>query len=206
MHDPADRPEPPAPGRPSRAAQRHRRPRFALPVEHHDERTDERIEAFLEGPVRARRSRPRHLRTDALLRPRRLVPLDTRVDWEASVRREDVRLSRYGRFATVLLVAVRHGHADPDERIARKVGRVIREHARATDRVTRMSTSRFAVLLPETLEADASALADRVRRTCAEWGTDGTGPSLRVTAAAVMPPRGGTLVDALRQAEARLDD
>ncbi|CAN5635079.1 hypothetical protein BH20CHL7_BH20CHL7_02750 [soil metagenome] len=175
-----------------------------MPTDHHDERTNERIEAFLEGPVRARRSRPRHLRTQALVRPRRLVLLDTRADWDTAVRQEDARLSRYGRAATILLVEVRVGSAGPVDRIATIVGKVIREHARETDRVARVSSTRYHVLLPETSEAEAAALSGRIRQTCAVWDSDRPGLPVHIGTAAVTPPRGGTLVDALRLAQARL--
>ncbi|MEX1171991.1 MAG: diguanylate cyclase [Chloroflexota bacterium] len=205
MRDPADRPEPPTRKR-AGAAGRTGRPRFAMPTDHHDERTNERIEAFLEGPVRARRSRPRHLRTQALVRPRRLVPLDTRADWDAAVGHEDARLARYGRAATVLVVEVRAVIRERDERLVGRVGKAIREHARETDRVARVSPTRYHVLLPETTEAEAAALAERIRQTCAGWDPVGPGQPVHLGMAAVTPPRGGTLVDALRLAQARLEE
>ncbi|MEO5884854.1 MAG: hypothetical protein ABIQ58_04995, partial [Candidatus Limnocylindrales bacterium] len=136
MRDPADRPEPPAPRRP--AASRTRRPRFALPADHHDERTSEGIEAFLEGPVRARRTRARQPRTEALRRPRRVLALDTRTDWEAALVYEDARLARYGRPVSVLVLDVRLGRQGATDRLVARVGVIIRHLARETDRVARV--------------------------------------------------------------------
>lgn len=204
MRDSADRPEPPTPRRATggRAA----RPRFALPVDHHDERTSERIEAFLEGPVPARRSRPRQPRPEAVRRPRRLVPLDTRTDWEAALLHEDARLSRYGRAASVLVVDIRLARPGAEDRLATEVGSVIRRLARETDRVARVSQTRFHVLLPETMEPEAIALAQRVQQACAASAAVGLDGPLTIATAVASPPRGATLVEALRQAQDSLAD
>lgn len=129
-----------------------------------------------------------------------MVPLDTRPDWEAALRHEDARIARYGRPASILVIEV--GVPDPiaEDRIAARVGAVIREHARETDRVTRVSRTRFQLLLPETAQAEARSLAERVRRSCEAWGTHGPGLPVRIAAVAAAPPRGGTLTDALQHA------
>ncbi len=205
MQDPPERPEPSKPRRPARAGAP-RRTRFALPTDHHDERTSERIEAFLDGPVRERRSRPRHLRAEALRRPRRTVPLDTRTDWEAALRHEDARLARYGRPASVLIVDLRPAEAGMEDRLAARVAVTIRDHARETDRIARVSPTRFHVLLPETSEPEADVLAERVQATCRSWGSVGPGLPLQVTTAAATPVGGGTLAEALHAAQTRLAD
>jgi hypothetical protein len=175
-----------------------------LPADHHDERTSERIEAFLDGPRPERRSRPRHLRSEALRRPRRTMPMDTRTDWDAALRHEDARVARYGRPAAVLVVDVQPAEPHLADPLAARVGTVIREHARETDRIARVGPTRFHVLLPETSEPEAVVLAERVRSTCAAWGSAGPGLPLRIVTAAATPDGGGTLVEALRAAQARL--
>jgi GGDEF domain-containing protein len=203
VRDPSERPEPSQPRRP--AAARTRRPKFALPPDHHhDDGTSERIEAFLDGPKRERRSRPRHLRSESLRRPRRPIPIDTRADWDAALRHEDARVARYGRPAAILIVDVRPSDPGMEDRFAARVGTVIRDHARETDRIARVGPTRFHVLLPETSDHEAEVLAERVRSTCASWGSAGPGLPLRIQAATGTATGGGTLAEALRNAQARL--
>jgi len=204
VRDPSERPEPDPPRRSSAA--RTRRPKFALPADPHDERTSEGIEAFLDGPKRERRSRPRHLRSEGLRRPRRSVPIDTRTDWDAALRLEDARVARYGRPAAVIVVDVQASEGGHEDRFAARVGSVLREHARETDRIARVGPTRFHVLLPETSEPEATVLAERVRATCATWGTVGPGLPLTITAVAATPRGGGTLAEALQDAQVRLTD
>jgi hypothetical protein len=188
-----------------------RRPRFALPPDHHDvaasDRTDEHIEAFLDGPARARRTRRRHLRPEGLLRPRSVLPLDTRTDWERAMRQEDARVARYGRPASVLVVEITLPANGAEERHVARVGSAIRAQARETDRVARVGPMRFHVLLPETDEPEATALAERVARACREALPAGTTTASEsaVRAAAASPSGGGTLADALKVALARID-
>lgn len=134
------------------------------------------------------------------------MPLDTRPDWEAALRHEDARIARYGRAASVLVIDIAVADPIAEDRIAARVGGVIREHARETDRVTRVSRTRFQLLLPETAEAEANGLADRVRRSCESWGTHGPGLPVRIAAVAAAPPRGGTLAEALQRTLADLAD
>lgn len=202
MRDPSERSEPRRPR--GAAARSSRRPRFSLPADLHDERTNERIEAFIDGPRRERRARPRHLRSGALQRPRKVIPLDTRTDWDVALRHEDARVARYGRPASILVLDVRPAQAGLEDRLAARVGTVIREHARETDRVARVGPTRFHVLLPETSETEAAVLAERVRSTCATWGSAGPGLPLVIRAATGTPREGGTLHEALRAAQARL--
>ena len=205
MRDPSERPEPSTPRRTTAA--RTRRPKFALPPDHHtDDGTSERIEAFLDGPKRERRAKPRHLRTDGLRRPRRAIPMDTRTDWDAALRHEDARVARYGRPAAVLVIDVQPAQPGFEDRFAARVGSVIRDHARETDRIARVGPTRFHVLLPETSEPEAVVLAERVRDACASWGSAGPGLPLRIMTAAATPTGGGTLVEALAAAQASLVD
>jgi hypothetical protein len=191
---------------PRRASERSgRRPRFVLPDDHHDDRSRERIEAFLEGPPRVRRARLRPRPIERHRRPRqRPIPLDTRPDWNAALRREDARVARYGRPASVLIVDVLGPAAGRIDRAAEDVGWRIRHQARETDRVARVAAGRFHILLPETLESEAAALGERIRRACTDLAAGSGGLTVAVRTAACGPIHGGTLLDALRTAEERL--
>ena len=201
----SDLPEEPLPTRraPARAS---RRARFVLPADHHDERVGERIEAFLEGPPKRARKVGRRTRSDTLHAVRRAVPMDTRADWDLALRHEDARVARYGRHAAVLVVRLRLPQGGTEDRFASRVGAALREHARETDRVTRASADHFHVLLPETADREAEALADRVRQACAARLPGQPGMDLEILAAAVSPANGQTLHDALREARARVED
>ncbi len=132
--------------------------------------------------------------------------MDTRADWDLALRHEDARVTRYGRPAAVLVMRIRMPMTGSEDRYAARVATALREHARETDRVTRASADRFHVLLPETVEADAEALADRIRHACAAALPGRPGLDLEILAAAASPARGQTLIDALREAQDRLED
>jgi hypothetical protein len=188
------------PGR-RRASRGNRRQRFVMPDDQHDERVGEVIESFLEGPPPKGR-RARQVTRPARLRPTRLrpVPLDTRPDWEIALRHEDARMARYGRPASVVVIHLLTppGRAD---RLAGRVGEIVRHHARETDRVTRAAADRFHVLLPETEETEALTLLERIRKACAEQVAGRFGAELRLLGAAASPGHGQTLHDALRTAQ-----
>ena len=174
-----------------------------LPDDHHDERASEHIEAFIEGPPRIRRSRSKAARPDPR-RPRKDVPLDTRSDWDRALRHEDARILRYGRPASVLVVEVRAGSDARVDRIAQLVGSTVRHLARETDRVARVAPGRFHLLLPETTEREAVAMADRIRRTCAGTPAIAALDGALIRTAASGPAPGHGLAGALRIAEDRL--
>jgi len=143
-----DLPAEPTP--PKRPARRPRR--FVLPHDHHDARTSERIEAFLEGPSRKARRR----RHETQARAPRPIALDASAEWRTALRREGIRVNRYGRPATVLVVDVASGAAAvPAIELVEPVLDAIRHEARETDRAVRVSPTRFHLLLPETGERDA---------------------------------------------------
>ncbi len=161
-----------------------------------DDGVSERIEAFLDGRPKARRVRRRHLRPDLARLSQRPAQLDTRTDWEAALYHEDARVARYGRPASVLVVAIDTDSPQAGERVAPALGLAIRSAARETDRVARIGPMRFHVLLPETDEAEAAAVAERIRAACGETP---------IRLAAASPTRGQTLIDALALAVARVD-
>ncbi len=178
------------------------RTRFVLPTDHHDERVGEVIEAFLDGPPttarRTTRRAPRPIPLDDVRSP---IPLDTRPDWDIALRHEDARLARYGRPASIVVIRLRLSPPGSEDRLASRVGEIVREHARETDRVTRAAADRFHLLLPETEEAEAKALLERVRDACAEKVVGRLGAELRLVGAAASPGDGETLHDALRSAQ-----
>jgi hypothetical protein len=173
-----------------------------MPAEHHDERVGEVIEAFLDGPPERARIVPREKpRRDKVRAVRKLPPMETRTDWEVALRHEDARLARYGRPATVLVIRICLPVAGAEDRYAGRVGAIVREHVRETDRVTRAAPDRIHVLLPETDESEAHAIAERVRYACAEEIRGRPGMDLEIRSAAVSPASGETLRDALQVAQ-----
>lgn len=174
-----------------------------MPLDHHDERVGEVIEAFLDGPPQRARRVPRARtlpRRDKLRVVRKPLPLDTRPDWETAMRHEDARLARYGRPTSILVVRLCVPVPGTEDRYAGRVGAIVREHARETDRVTRAAPDRFHVLLPETEEPDADLLGERVRETYAAEHMGRPWIDLEIRVAAVSPGSGETLHDALRVA------
>ena len=189
------------------ASRGNRRQRFVLPEDQHDERVGEVIEAFLEGPPPKSRRRVRQPTRPARLRPTRVrpTPLDTRPDWDIALRHEDARMARYGRPASVVVIQLRQAPPGSADRLAGRVGEIVRHHARETDRVTRAAADRFHVLLPETDEAEARTLIERIRKACAEQVAGRLGAELRVVGAAASPGHGQTLHDALRAAQGAVE-
>ena len=121
------------------------------------------------------------------------------------MRHEDARVARYGRPASVLLVDLATSPAVGEDRHVRKVGAAIRAQLRETDRLARVSPTRFHALLPETDEREATALAERVARACREVVSPATDAERVVRTAVASPVGGGSLTDALRLAGARLE-
>lgn len=177
--------------------------RFALP-DLADARTEEAIEAYLEGPKvrRGRRAKPAETPAPAtgteavpgtdsgsgantstdralvpVIEPRAPRPptdlrtLPGRLEWNAALDRESTRAARYGRPAAVAIVEIKserpNQSVDPWLRtIAGPIARVLREDSRATDLVARVASTRFQILLPETSEAGAECLAERIASGC----------------------------------------
>jgi GGDEF domain-containing protein len=138
----------------------------------HDPRTDEAIDALLAG-----RSRHRGRPVTALTTvdgSRSSLALENRIAWHDALRRENARLQRYGRAASIVAF-----HLEPltddaraggwVERVAPPVAHAIRRGARETDLVTRAAPGLFEVMLPETTESEAAAFADRVVADCHVW-------------------------------------
>ena len=217
-------PDPDTPSTPTSARPRRAR-KFSLP-EHHqaeqrNERTDEHIEAFLTP-------RPRRRRPKATDRVRRPIELDTRPDWMTALRHETARQERYGRPASVLLIELAsgaepvpgpepvnggaadetsaNGHVTPAGRgldlVARFVADAIRAQARESDRAVRYGATSFRLLLPETGEQAARAVAQRIDRAVMA-NAERLGAGARLTIDVAYPGRTGTLEDAVADAERR---
>jgi hypothetical protein len=179
------------------------RVRFALP-QLEDPRTDEAIDALLDGATRKRgRPAPDPIRT----RGREASEgLESRISWMEALRREDARQARYRRVASIVVLEARSltDAATATDWLGRIVGplaHTIRRAARATDRVTRASETRFLVLLPETTEADAAHFAERVMDDCSVWLNAMHAPvAVRGAAAAATATSDASLEDALVRA------
>jgi hypothetical protein len=177
--------------------------RFALP-DLADQRTEDAIEAFLEGPGvrRGRRGRrtavvvqaaetttPAH-HPPAPARPSaELRNLPGRLEWNAALERESLRASRYQRPASVAIVELRAERdgvrIDPFmSALAGPIARAIRQDSRATDLVARVAAARFQLLLPETSETGAEHLAERLAERCrAHISATGAPVAVRVSVA-----------------------
>jgi hypothetical protein len=198
--------------------------RFALP-DLEDERADEVIEAFLEGPD-VRRYRPPLLTSGvpstttvlevasrAAATPRSTTDIRTipgRIEWTAALERESARAARYGRPASVAIVELRPDRpgflVDPWLRsLAGPIARVLRQGTRATDLVARVADTRFQVLMPETPETGAGRFAERVAGECRTIiQTSGAPVAVRLSVAAATEDHSldEALAQALRSIEA----
>lgn len=176
--------------------------RFVLPDDQHDERTAARIEAFLHGNGRsAPAGGDAQSRSGVERTPREL---DTRADWTAAFRHEASRHARYGRPASVLLLEIGR---TPDRRsgdaVAHDLADLIRVGARASDRAVRTGPTSFRLLMPETTARGARQVGIRLEHAFRLAGGDSNHrPGLNFDVAA--PTRGGSLEDALVEAERRV--
>jgi hypothetical protein len=211
--------------RPEATSESNRARRFALPSLH-DERTESSIEAFLDGPE-VRRGRPStrsaavtsvadaNTETAAVARranggdepPKRSTELRTlpgRLEWNAAMTRESGRAMRYGRPASVAIVELRHQDAKTDvtpfmRSLAGPISRVLREDIRGTDLVARVATARFQVLMPETNEAGAERLGQRLAAGCRSY-IERTGSPISVRVSVAGTGLQDSLQDALAHA------
>ena len=136
--------------------------------------------------------------------------IDEAVDWECRVREEGVRLSRYRRPVTVVLVeldgferlASRLG-SDVADRLVPAIAETLVRRSRATDHVARLGSVRFGVLMPETDEIEAINYTERVRTECDRWLAAGS-VATRLAVGWACPRAGADLNAAVRIAEERL--
>ena len=122
--------------------------------------------------------------------------------WSRIVVDEEARIRRYHRPATVVIIEIegldrlvsRLGPGSVD-RIVPAVGDTLRRGAREADHVARLSTGRFAILMPETDEVLAINYVERVRKACDLWLESGA-VSLRLAIGWASSSGDGSLVDA----------
>jgi diguanylate cyclase (GGDEF)-like protein len=154
-----------------------------------------------------------HLHRMPVERPAEALPaMGSASTWATWLDEEAARTVRYQRPVTIVLaelagldrLADRVGSAAAD-RLIPPVALTIRRHARAADRLARLSTARFGVLLVETDEVSAINYVERIRSNCDVWLAAGA-VSLRLSVgwAEIRPDR--TVEASVREAEQRLFD
>jgi diguanylate cyclase (GGDEF)-like protein len=102
---------------------------------------------------------------------------------------EHRRIARYGGSFSLLMIDLdgfkaindRHGHMAGDQYL-REVGDSIRAELRAADLACRYGGDEFCILLPETDDAGASSIADRIRTAVGSTIVGVDGVALRTTA------------------------
>ena len=118
-----------------------------------------------------------------------LRTLPGRLEWNAALDRESVRAARYRRPTAVAIVELKAAKAGQSVdpwlgSLAGPIARSLRSDSRATDLVARVAGSRFQMLLPETSEAGAEHLAERIATTCRTYiQTTGAPVIVRVSVA-----------------------
>jgi two-component system cell cycle response regulator len=114
-------------------------------------------------------------RLEMLARTDPLTQLHNRRSLIERLSEEVERVRRYGLMLSVLMIDIDHfkavndtyGHLVGDE-VLRGVARVLQREARTVDVVARYGGEEFVLVLPETGEDGATALAERIRQRVAE--------------------------------------
>jgi GGDEF domain-containing protein len=127
--------------------------------------------------------------------------------WETALAEEAERQQRYGRPLAIVIaeleglepVATSMGTAMIG-RMAPRCAAILLALARASDRVTRLSGSRFGVLLLEADERAAELYADRAMATCESW-LDASAFAMRLSIGWAVARGPEELLGALRTAE-----
>jgi diguanylate cyclase (GGDEF)-like protein len=136
--------------------------------------------------------------------------LPTRIAWEVALGREEPRFARYRRLVSIVVVeldglvalAERLGQPTAD-RLLPPVATTLSRFARRADLVAQVDQGRFLLMLPETDEVAVINYVERVREACDMWLSTGA-VSVRLAIGWASPPPGGTLADAFRIAEERM--
>lgn len=118
----------------------------------------------------SRRVRAQNLRLAELSRTDGLTGVANRSHWEETADQEFQRYSRGGKVSSILLLDIdhfkrindTHGHHAGDE-VIRRVAAILRESVRGQDTVGRYGGEEFGVVLPDTDDAAALAVAERMR-------------------------------------------
>lgn len=160
----------------------------------------------------------RELRTEAerleqLSLTDRLTGLPNRRELDERLDVEVERAHRHGRPLVLALLDLdqfksvndRFSH-DVGDQVLIRVGRLLREHLRATDVAARWGGEEFALLLPETDMEEATAVLERVRSVVAEadWNVIADGLRVTVSIGATSWTPESSAADLLREADRRL--
>jgi diguanylate cyclase (GGDEF)-like protein len=136
--------------------------------------------------------------------------LETASVWYDALRHEDSRRARYGHPTTVMVMELmgfellgdRLGQ-DVADRLIIPVAATLLRNSRAADRIARVGHTRFQVLMPETDEISAINYVERVREATDMWLEAGA-VTVRTAIGWASPPSGGSLDDAMRLADERM--
>jgi diguanylate cyclase (GGDEF)-like protein len=149
------------------------------------------------------------LSPDVLIDP--TTGLGTATAWDFALRHEEARFARYKEPATVVIAEL-EGYEMLAERLGREaadrlvtpIANALLRNSRRADRVARVGTVRFHVLLPKTDEITAINYVDRVREETDDWLAAGAVAS-RLVIGWASPSTGTSLADAMRVAEERMN-
>ena len=137
--------------------------------------------------------------------------LGTALAWDFALRHEEARFARYKESATVVIaelegydmLADRLGREAAD-RLITPIANALLRNSRRADRVARVGTVRFHVLLPKTDEIAAINYIERVREETDDWLASGAVAS-RLAIGWASPGTGTSFADAMRVAEERMN-
>jgi diguanylate cyclase (GGDEF)-like protein len=137
--------------------------------------------------------------------------LESAAAWRGMLTLEAARVTRYGRPATIVIadlegldrLAARLG-PESVERLLPAVAATLRREARSADRIARLASARFGILLPETGEVDAINWVERVRDSTDLW-LEASAVSLRIAFGWAELGPDSDVEAVLEQARERLD-
>jgi diguanylate cyclase (GGDEF)-like protein len=140
-----------------------------------------------------------------------ITGLASRQAWNDALRREEDRLARYRRPATILVAdldgldrfAAAFGQ-DVASCLIPPVAAAISRNARHADIVASAEYGRFVALLPETSEVAATNYVERVRAECDSW-LEACAVTIRMAIGWAQPIGSDSLADALRLAIDRMN-
>lgn len=126
---------------------------------------------------------------EIMVRTDELSGLGNRRHFMESLHREAERSRRYQRPLSLVVLDIdrfkrindTHGHHGGDA-VIRQVGQILRRELREQDIICRMGGEEFAILMPETGEARAYAIADRLRELMMQAKLDGGNGDVSFTA------------------------
>jgi len=144
----------------------------------------------------------------------KLTGLYNRTYLEEILAREEMRVQRYKRPVAIVMVDIndlkqindRFGHLMGD-RVIKEAATLLRTHCRASDIAARYGGDEFVIFLPETSKEGAMVLVNSLRRAVRNWNLSNTihkGLPLNLAFGCASVENGGTLTDALKEADARM--